>query len=160
MVKKGWELCEACLRFILVKVCRIPFSEEQWKAFMQFIQFGIVGVSNTLISYIVYLIGVLCGLHYLLASVFGFVISILNSFYWNNQYVFKLKENEKRSLLRSFLKTFSAYAGTGLVLNNVLLFIEVDIFHWNKTIAPLINLLITIPLNFLLNKFWAFKKNK
>lgn len=51
-------------------------------------------------------------------------------------------------------------AGTGLVLNNILLIVWVDIFKLNEALGPLINLLITIPLNFLLNKYWAYRSNK
>ena len=57
---------------------------------IQFVKFGIVGLSNTLISYVVYVAGVRFGMHYLLASILGFVISVLNSFYWNNKYVFEI----------------------------------------------------------------------
>lgn len=160
MLNQIWNKITELLKIILIKGFRLTFLESRWDALMQFFKFGIVGLSNTIISYVVYLIGVFFGLHYLLASILGFVISILNSFYWNNQYVFKTNANEKRSLISSFCKTFLAYAGTGLVLNNILLIIQVDILHCNKTIAPLINLIITIPLNFVLNKFWAFKTKK
>ena len=126
------------------------------KLIIQFFKFGMVGVSNTLISYIVYVIGINLGLHYLVASVLGFVISVINAFYWNNRYVFKDKEG-KRSLWRAFVKTFLSYAGTGLILNNLLLIVEVDLLQWPEWIGPLVNLVITIPLNFLLNKLWAFR---
>lgn len=127
------------------------------KLFEQFIKFGLVGVSNTIISYIVYIIGIRLGWHYLLASIAGFIISVINSFYWNNRYVFRKEDGEQRSIVKAFIKTFLAYAGTGLVLNNVLLVLQVSILQVPKWLAPLLNLTITIPLNFVLNKIWAFK---
>ena len=123
---------------------------------IQFVKFGIVGLSNTLISYVVYLAGVWLGMHYLLASVLGFVISVLNSFYWNNKYVFQ-QGNEERNLLLSLVKTFMAYAATGLVLANILLYIWVDILGISEYLGPIINLVITVPLNFVINKLWAFR---
>lgn len=127
------------------------------KLFEQFIKFGLVGVSNTAISYVVYMLGIQLGMHYLLASIAGFIISIMNSFYWNNRYVFRKEEGEQRSLVKAFIKTFLAYAGTGLVLNNILLILQVSILRIPEWLAPLLNLIITIPLNFVLNKIWAFK---
>ena len=64
---------------------------------LQFIKFGLVGVSNTVISYLVEMLG-----YYVLfknagwlepAKVFvvtalAFVISVTNSYYWNEKYVF------------------------------------------------------------------------
>lgn len=114
-------------------------------------------MSNTIISYIVYIIGIRLGWHYLLASIAGFIISVINSFYWNNRYVFRKEDGEQRSIVKAFIKTFLAYAGTGLVLNNVLLVLQVSILQVPKWLAPLLNLTITIPLNFVLNKIWAFK---
>jgi putative flippase GtrA len=125
---------------------------------LQFIKFGVVGLSNTFISYAIYSIFVYLGVYYILASVIAFVISVLNSFFWNNKYVFK-NENNRKGILKSLLKTFVAYSLTGLILANFLLYIFVDILLISKYLAPLFGLVITVPLNFLLNKFWAFKTN-
>lgn len=157
MGKRIWKLFETVLEFVLLKILHLSFLKNRWDDFLQFVKFGMVGLSNTLISYGIYLFGVWAGWHYLAASVVGFVVSVINAFYWNNRYVFAAGEGEKRNLWKSFCKTFMAYAGTGLVLNNILLVIQIDLFHWPKAIAPLINLLITIPLNFILNKLWAFR---
>lgn len=160
LLNKLWEILVLVLDFIIRKVFRISLSDAQWEAFLQFIKFGIVGVSNTLIHYFTYLICIFAGCHYLIASVIGFLVSVLNAFYWNNKYVFIKEENATRSLWQAFLKTFLSYAGTGLVLENVLLVIWVRFLRVPEAIAPLVTLLITIPINFILNKFWAFKDRK
>lgn len=141
-------------------VVGIKLSEETITSLVQFVKFGIVGVSNTLISYVVYTVFVVAGAEYLIGNVFGFIISVLNSFYWNNKYVFKTEDGENRTWIYALLKTFIAYAGTGLVLSSVLLVLWIDILHIHKLIAPIINLCVTIPLNFIINKFWAFKTRK
>lgn len=124
---------------------------------VQFIKFGFVGLSNTFISYITYVILVKLGVYYLLASVIGFVVSVANSFFWNYKFVFKPEAGEHRSIFYSFIKTLLSYSGTGLLLSNILLFMQVEMLGIPEYIAPLVNLVITVPLNFLLNKFWAFK---
>ena len=160
LLNKLWEILVLVLDFIIRKVFRISLSDAQWEAFLQFIKFGIVSLSNTLIHYFTYLICIFAGCHYLIASVIGFLVSVINAFYWNNKYVFVKEENATRSLWQAFLKTFLSYAGTGLVLENVLLVIWVRFLHVPEAIAPLVTLLITIPINFILNKFWAFKDRK
>jgi putative flippase GtrA len=123
----------------------------------QFIKFGVVGLSNTIISYVIYALLVYLHLHYIAASVIAFIISVLNSFFWNNKYVFKKQDEQKRNILHSLLKTYLSYAFTGLVLQNLLLFVFIDIIHISKYIAPLFGLTVTVPLNFILNKLWAFR---
>lgn len=155
--KTLWKLLETVCHFVIFKIFRLKLDDTKWEAFMQFVKFGLVGVSNTLISYVTYLICISVGLNYLLAQVIGFIISVTNSFYWNNKYVFVSEEGKQRSWLYTYVKTVLSYAGTGLVLSSILLVLWVDILHIPQVIAPLINLLITIPLNFIINKLWAFK---
>ncbi len=141
-------------------------SEHKAKNMMQFIKFGIVGMSNTLISYILYSFSLLLfkyfqilpGTDYLAAQVIQYVLSVLWSFYWNNKYVFGLQEGEHRSWLRALIKTYIAYSFTGLFLNSVLLVLWIRILRISEFAAPFINLLVSMPLNFFINKVWAFKK--
>lgn len=126
----------------------------------QFIKFGIVGVSNTLISYVIYVLLVYLGMHYLAANIIGFIVSVFNAYYWNNRFVFKEQEGEHRIWWKTLIKTFMSYAGTGLVLSNVLLIVLVEWLEMSEIIAPIIILLITVPLNFIMNKYWAFKRQK
>ena len=154
-----WNYFEKFLYIIFVRTFRIKIPESHWDDFIQFVKFGLVGVSNTLISYISYLLFVLLGCHYLIASILSFVVSVTNSFYWNNRYVFREEEGKKRSWWHTYIKTFLAYASTGLVLNNILLVLWVDVLGISELVAPLVNLIITIPLNYIINKFWAFKSS-
>ena len=127
---------------------------------LQFIKFGIVGVSNTLVSFAVYYIFIWIDPKlYLIGSTLGWVVSVANAFYWNNKYVFKGGRPDRRSLLKRLGKTYVSYGATFL-LTTALLYLEVDRLHWPEALCPPLNLLITIPLNFLLNRFWAFQKQK
>ena len=132
---------------------------------MQFIKFGIVGVSNTLISYILYVVSLLIfqklnwfgKVDYLVAQMTAFILSVLWSFYWNNKMVFVKEEGQQRNLWKALVKTYISYSFTGLFLNSALLVLWVDMLHISEFVAPIINLLISVPLNFIINKFWAFK---
>lgn len=150
---------------------------------LQFIKFSLVGVSNTLISEGLYVLIVFCGGHYLLASLIGFLVSVLNAYYWNNRYVFKEKKDSgvQRVWWKTLLKTYVAYFG-GFVLNSLLLILWIDILKIGRLFGGLadfclalgieqldaqtlgeifaagINLIVTVPLNYLINKYWTFKR--
>lgn len=160
-----WNLLEHVGRIVveaILGIFKIKVSDEKWNSFMQFVKFGLVGVSNTLISYGVYLVCLFAfgKENYLIGNVVGFVVSVLNSFYWNDKYVFKKKEGEERSKFKALIKVFLSYASTGLVLSSILLIIFVKVIGIPETIAPLLGLLVTIPLNYIMNKVWAFKDGK
>lgn len=156
-MKKIWKFIEHVMHFFTYEVFKLKVKEEKWKKWCQFVKFGMVGISNTLISYVVYVVLIWLSINYLLASVIGFLASVINAYYWNNKYVFKSEDGKKQIWWKAFLKTFTSYAGTGLVLNNILLVLWVNVLAVHEMLAPILNLFITIPLNFLLNKYWAFK---
>ena len=146
----------------LFGVFHIRVKENTVDALVQFVKFGIVGLTNTIISYALN-VGVLLVLKpyniswdYIAGNVVAFILSVLWSFYWNNKYVFLLKDGQTRKLWKALLKTYIAYGFTGIVLSNVLSYIWINILGISKFIAPLLNLVISIPLNFIINKMWAF----
>ena len=127
---------------------------------IQFIKFGLVGVSNTAISLTVYYLFVWINPElYLVGSTVGAVVSIANSFYWNNKYVFSNKRMGALEVLVRLGKTYISY-GVTFVLGITLLYIEVDVLGLSVVLCPLANHAITIPLNFLLNKYWTFRQPK
>ena len=138
-------------------VSKIKPALDQWKSIKQFIKFGLVGLSNTAVAYVVYAACIFVGLNYFIANFLGFVISVYNAFYWSNKYVFPASEQEKRNKWLTLLKTYAAYSITGVFLNSGLLYLFIDCWHINSYLAQAICLLFTVPLNFILNKFWSFK---
>lgn len=132
---------------------------------VQFVKFGLVGVSNTLISYATELLGyyvLLTGmtsesLKVMLVTVASFLISTVNAYYWNNRYVFKGDRHTFSQHVRAYLRTAACYALTGLILAPAakVWLVNISVPFW---IASLSTLILTIPLNFILNKFWAFRK--
>lgn len=152
------------------------------KSVIQFLKFLLVGVSNTLISEGIYGILVFFKVHYLPASYIGFSLSVLNAYFWSSRYVFKEQEGEeKRIWWKALLKTYVAYLW-GYLLNAALLVFWIDLIHVSRFMEPLgnwflsagyerldaaflgdvlaaaLNLIITVPINFVLNKYWAFRQ--
>ena len=107
-MKICWKWIEKIAYAVLRVMYRIvgkELSEEAFAAFMQFVKFGIVGVSNTVISYVLYVVslclfqklGVLPKADYLVAQIIAFVLSVLWSFYWNNKMVFVQEDGQGRA---------------------------------------------------------------
>ena len=125
-------------------------------------KFALVGVTNTLLSYVLniavlYLLEPLAlSWDYVAGNVVAFVLSVLWSFYWNRRFVFQKEKTTLRTELLMLLKTYAAYALTGILLNNLLSWLWIVRFGISKYVAPLINLVISVPLNFVINKFWTF----
>lgn len=131
--------------------------EELLQLMWQFFKFGIVGVSNTAVSLAVYYLFLWVDpALYMIGSVLGTILSIANAFFWNDRFVFKGNERDVKSTLKRLGKTYVSYGGTSL-LSTVLLWLEVAL-GVSKVLAPVMNLLITIPLNFLINKLWTFRE--
>lgn len=159
-------------------------ENSKYAPLVQFIKFGLVGVSNTLISYgidmlcyyvllvncafggIVALLGGLGiaadseAVKTVVATALAFVISVTNSYYWNSRYVFASQGRRTAGQhAKAYFKTMACYAITGLGLAPV---IKVWLVgggtpYWAAALGSLV---VTIPLNFILNKFWAFKSKQ
>jgi len=93
---------------------------------------------------------------YIIANTVAFLVAVYWSFYWNSRKVFHFSTKDKALRRRALLRSYLCYGLTGIVLNNVLSTIWIKGLGISKYIAPLINLLFTIPINYLTNKKWAF----
>lgn len=133
-------------------------KENLKKAIIQFIKFGTVGAINTVLSYAItngayYLLH----LHEQISNIIAFVITVFISFMLNGRFVFT-ENKEERNFWKSLLKVYASYSITGVFLTAILLYIEEELLGIPHYIATLMNLVVTIPLNFILNKFWAYKE--
>ena len=120
-----------------------------------------------------------------IGNVLGFIISVLNAYIQQSRLVFKETEDgEHRVWWKVLIKTYIAYSFTGLFLTSVLLLFWSNVVHieqylgglslWvnshfsmnltavdlGASLAPFLNMVITIPINFLINKFWAYRQKK
>lgn len=130
------------------------------ESIIQFIKFGMVGAINTILSYFITNVGYyLINLHEQICNIIAFIITVFISFLLNNKFVFK-EGNKNRSFVKSLLKVYASYSITGLFLTALLLYIEEQTIGIPHYIATLMNLIITIPINFILNKFWAYRNKK
>lgn len=124
------------------------------------------GVSNVLVSYLINVLvlvllqGMEWAWDYVAANLVSFVLSVLWSFHWNSKFVFELRQGEKRSKWKTIFRTYVSYGLTGIVMNNVLATIWIHGLRISKYLSPLLNLPISVPINFLINKRWTYGVRK
>lgn len=156
-LNKLWDLYERLVRFVVSRVFKLfkrELSEEKMDKLVEFAKFCLVGLSNTFISLACYYIIVLINEDlYIVGNFVGFFVSVLNSFFWNSHFVFKKTDEKGKTLVKTLLSYgFSLLLGTGL------LYIMVDVMHISALLAPIINIIITTPINYVINKLWAYKQ--
>jgi putative flippase GtrA len=142
--------------FFLKLILREKYTKKTENALRQFIRFCAIGLSNTLISLAVYyiMLFVFGDWVYLIASAAGFIISLFNAYFWNHKFVFN---KGSRSHFSGFIRMGLAYI-PGFVLSIAIPYVLVDILGVSPVISPLLTVVITTPVNFLINKLWAFGK--
>lgn len=91
---------------------------------------------------------------YMYANVISYILSILWSFYWNSKFVF---EDDNESKINKLLKTYVSYCFTGIILNSVFSYFLIEYLEISKMLAPFIVLILTVPANYFLNKYWTFQ---
>lgn len=131
---------------------RIIFEKFPWLA--QILDFSLVGVINAFLSYIIYAFCIKIEIHYQIANQFAYWLTVLNGFILNKFWVFSTQSEKKAH--KQMIRYFILYAWNFL-LGIILLYVYVEIFKLNKYIVPFLSYPLTIPMNYLINKFWVFK---
>src|SRR5271167_1657481 len=121
--------------------------------FVQFVKFGIVGVSNTLITFAVYTLLLKgFGVWYLAASAIGFTCGAINGFLVNRRWTFRGHVGDALTPVRWFV-----VQGCGLALNEGLLYLYVDRLGVNKLLGQALSLSVVTVLTFFANRAWTFR---
>lgn len=129
------------------------------KTWLQFVKFGIVGVINTALSYLITNVGYYAfRLHEQISNLIAFLVTVLISYLLNSRFVFRQEEGEQPPWYTALARVYASYALTELALAGMLLFIQERLLGIPHFIATFLVLCLTVPLNFLLNKFWAYRK--
>jgi putative flippase GtrA len=120
---------------------------------VQFVKFGIVGISNTLLTFAVYtLLLKVFGVWYLAASAIGFVVGAVNGFLLNRRWTFRGHVGDALTPVRWMI-----VQSCGLALNEGLLFVFVDDASLDKLLAQAFATAIVTVLTFFANRAWTFR---
>ena len=120
---------------------------------VQFMKFGTVGVSNTLLTFAVYTVLLKgFGVWYLAASAIGFLTGAVNGFLWNRRWTFKEHVGDALTPVRWFI-----VQGCGLGLNVGILYLLVNDARLDKLVSQACATAIVTVLTFLANRAWTFR---
>ena len=98
---------------------------------IRFIKFGMVGVINTLVNWIIFFILNALGMYYILANIIAYILGTVNSYLWNTLWVFKYKDKASTETTIKFI----ILNLIGLGLNTGILYVLVDLCNLNKFIG-------------------------
>ncbi len=120
---------------------------------VQFVKFGIVGVSNTLLTFAVYtLLLKVFGVWYLAASAIGFGAGAVNGFLLNRRWTFRGHVGDALTPVR-----WTIVQGCGLGINEGLLYVFVHDARVDKLLAQAFATAVVTITTFLVNRAWTFR---
>jgi putative flippase GtrA len=119
---------------------------------VQLFKFGVVGVSGYVINLAVY--AALLGIGPHKAAAVSFVVSAANNYWWNRHWTFA---GEKGHFASQGMRFFAVSFGA-LLVNQLFLFVFLDWFGLGKIVAQALAIFFVMPLNFLGNKLWSFRR--
>ena len=120
---------------------------------MQFVKFGIVGVSNTILAFTVYTVLLkVFGVWYLAASAIGFIVGATNGFLLNRRWTFKEHVGDSLTPVR-----WAVVQGCGLGLNEVLLLVFVGGAGLDKLLGQALATVAVTVSTFFANRAWTFR---
>jgi putative flippase GtrA len=120
---------------------------------VQFIKFGIVGVSNTLLTFLVYtLLLKVFGVWYIAASAIGFMVGAVNGFLLNRRWTFAGHVGDALTPVR-----WAIVQGGGLGINLGLLYVLVHDARIDKLLSQALATVVVTITTFLVNRAWTFR---
>jgi putative flippase GtrA len=130
-----------------------PLERLNAPLLVQFVKFGIVGVSNTLLTFAVYtLLLKVFGVWYLAASAIGFIVGAVNGFLLNRRWTFRGHVGDAFTPVR-----WTVVQGCGLLTNLGLVYLFVEEVSLDELIAQACATGIVTVITFLVNRAWTFR---
>jgi putative flippase GtrA len=130
-----------------------PAPQSRAHVLVQFVKFGIVGVSNTVIAFVVYTVLLkVFGVWYLAASAIGFALGATNGFLLNRRWTFSDHVGDALTPVR-----WGVVQGCGLGVNLALLYLFVHDAGLDKLLAQAFATIVVTVCTFFVNRAWTFR---
>lgn len=119
----------------------------------QFVKFGLVGISNTVLFLVVYtLLFKLLGVWYLAASAIAFATGAINGYVLNRSWTFSGHASDAGTALR-----WTVVQASGLLANLGLVYVFVEALGLDKLGGQVLAIVIVVVLTFFANRAWTFR---
>jgi putative flippase GtrA len=119
---------------------------------VQLAKFGVVGAVGYVINLAVYALFLGIGAHW--AAAIAFVVSAANNYWWNRHWTFA---HQKGHFAYQGMRFF-VVSGFAFAANQLWLFIFLDLLGWGKIVSQAVAIILVMPLNFIGNKLWSFRR--
>jgi putative flippase GtrA len=118
---------------------------------MKITRFFIVGLSNTLLTYLFYVLLIKLELDYKLALFFVYLFGIIFGYLLNRYWTFSSNKQHRRSFIKYLMLYIFVF-----ILNLLFLIFLVDFLFLNPIYSQLFVVLIISLVSFLVQKNWVF----
>lgn len=123
---------------------------------VQGMKFIIVGIMNTGITLsVIFILQKLLNVHYVPSNVTGYVMGLINSFLWNRNWTFKSNGNVLRESV-----VFLIIFGICYSMQLAFLVILIEVLEVDADISQLIAMFFYTAINFILNKYFTFRRKE
>ena len=141
-------------------------GNEAKKTFVQLLKYGVIGVSNTLITLVVfYVINTLMGFDYAVANTLGYILGLRNSFVCNRTWVFRTGGNVWREaglFALGFIICFALQMGVSQWLLSTslhdLTISWLPMKNTGENVIMCLSMVVYTLANYVYNRFVTFKK--
>jgi len=118
------------------------------------------GVLTTVVNYAVYL-PLYNFLHFsaTLSNIISWAVAVAFAYLTNKPFVFKSHDWSAKVVIPELIKFIMCRIGSG-VAETLIIFLTVDILHWNGNIMKLLTSVLVVVLNYAASKLFVFHKNK
>lgn len=118
----------------------------------------IFGVLTTVVNYLVYLpLYNLMGISATLSNIAAWVAAVAFAFVTNKPFVFQSHDWSGKTVLPELGKFVSCRVASG-AMETAIIFLTVDLMHWNGNIWKLITSALVVILNYFASKLLVFRK--
>ena len=125
-------------------------ANQEWRTVFRF---GLVGVANTAIDFLVFLLlHNIFGVFYLIAQVFSYACGVTNSYVLNRFWTFQSRQAKVGGeVFRFILVNGMSFAASFLILYGL------DVQHMGLLWSKLIATVAGVCVNFVGSRFWVFR---
>lgn len=135
---------------------------ELYKKYEEYVNYIVVGVMTTLISWLMYFISVITFLdaenafQLQIANILSWATGVAFAYVTNRKFVFKSKE---KNILKEAAQ-FSVSRLSTLFLDMAVMFVMVTLLGIHDGISKITSSVLVVIVNYIISKFFVFKKDK
>lgn len=135
---------------------------EKGKSFLQknrdVLSYLIFGVLTTLVNYAVYLpVYNLLHLSAAVSNMLSWVVAVAFAYLTNKPFVFQSHDWSRKTVVPELTKFVSCRIASGAMETGIL-FLTVDLLHWNGNVWKLVTQVLVVVLNYVASKLLVFRK--